>query len=203
MKLIVVLVSALLLMLGSLAFKGDVLAQHDHLTTKSANSPSHSCPCPSNKQHSHTHTQQHDLKACKYCGMDREKYSFSKMQIEYEDGSISALCSLHCAAIDLSVNIGKSVKSISVGDYNTKKLTNAERAFWVVGGSIPGVMTKRAKWAFANELDAKEFIKANGGKIVTFEEALKSAYEDMYEDTKMIRQKRQKMKMSVPTEHKH
>lgn len=145
---------------------------------------------------------QKNLKHCIYCGMDRDKFAHSRMLIEYEDGSVSGLCSLHCSAIDLSVNIGKSVKAISVGDYNTKKLTDAERAFWVVGGSIQGVMTKRAKWAFENEADARAFVNAHGGKIVTFEDALKSAYEDMYEDTKMIREKRKKMRMSKPAEQK-
>jgi len=60
-------------------------------------------------------------------------------------------------------------------------------------------MTKRAKWAFEKKEDAGAFIKDNGGKIAAFDEAIKAAYEDMYEDTKMIREKR-KMKMQG---HKH
>ena len=47
--------------------------------------------------------------------------------------------------------------------------------------------------------DAERFIKENGGKLITFEEALKTTYEDMYQDTQMIRKKR-KLKMM---EHKH
>lgn len=35
-----------------------------------------------------------------------------------------------------------------VGDYNTKRLIDAEKAVWVIGGGKQGVMTKRAKWAF-------------------------------------------------------
>jgi len=34
-----------------------------------------------------------------------------------------------------------------VGDFGTKKLIDAEKALWVLGGSKPGVMTKRGKWA--------------------------------------------------------
>ncbi len=41
------------------------------------------------------------------------------------------------------------------------------------------------------------FIKENGGELITFEEAIKAAYEYMYQDTKMIRKKRKIMK------HKH
>jgi nitrous oxide reductase accessory protein NosL len=85
-----------------------------------------------------------------------------------------------------------------VGDYNIKKLIDAEKAFWIIGGSKMGVMTKRAKWAFENKEDAEKFLKENGGKISTFDEAMKAAYEDMYADTKMIREKRKMRKM----EHK-
>lgn len=145
---------------------------------------------------------QEDTKAhssCKYCGMNREMFSHSRMLIEYEDGTSVGTCSIHCAAVELSLSMDKSVKAIKVGDYNTKKLIDAEKAFWVIGGSKPGVMTKTAKWAFEKKEDAEAFIKDNGGKIAAFDEAMKAAYEDMYEDTKMIREKR-KMKTQ---EHKH
>jgi nitrous oxide reductase accessory protein NosL len=90
-----------------------------------------------------------------------------------------------------------------VGDFKTKKLIDAEKAFWVIGGSKPGVMTKRAKWAFESKADADAFIKENGGKPASFDEAIKASYEDMYADTKMIRDKRKMMKMKAPAEHKH
>jgi len=51
-----------------------------------------------------------------------------------------------------------------------------------------GVMSKRAKWAFATKEGAEEFIKAEGGTQIGFEQAVKAAFEDMYEDTKMIRE---------------
>jgi hypothetical protein len=33
-------------------------------------------------------------------------------------------------------------------------------------------------------------VKENGGAIVTFDDAMKAAYEDMYQDTRMIRERR-------------
>jgi len=134
-------------------------------------------------------------KSCKYCGMDRGKFAHSRMVIEFEDGSTVATCSLHCAAVDLANNIDKAPKSIKVADYNTKQLIDAEKAFWVIGGGKQGVMTKNAKWAFAGKDKAEEFIKQNGGKQAGFDEAVKGAYEDMYTDTKMIRDKRKQMRM--------
>jgi copper chaperone NosL len=133
--------------------------------------------------------------ACKYCGMDREKFSHSRILITYDDGSTVGTCSIHCAAIDLAVNIDKTPLTILVGDYWTKKLIPVEEAVWVLGGSKMGVMTKRAKWAFKNKEDALKYIAENGGKEASFEEIMKAAYEDMYEDTKMIRERKRERKM--------
>ncbi len=141
--------------------------------------------------------QEDDVKkhpACKYCGMDREKFAHSRFFVEFEDGSTQGTCSLHCAAVDFALNIDKTPKTFQVGDYGTKKLIDAEKAFWVIGGGKPGAMTKRAKWAFAAKEDADKFIAANGGSLATFEQVFKAAYEDMYADTKMI-QERRKMRM--------
>jgi copper chaperone NosL len=134
-------------------------------------------------------------KSCAHCGMNRGTFDFSRMLIEYNDGSAVPVCSLHCAAMDLANNIDKAPKSIKVADFKGKQLIDAEQAFWVVGGNKPGVMSKRGKWAFGTKDDAENFIKTNGGKRASFEEAIKMAYDDMYEDTKMIREKRKMMRM--------
>ena len=132
--------------------------------------------------------------ACQYCGMDRTKFAHSRALITYSDGTTVGTCSLHCAAIDLSLKIDKTPVSIEVADYNTKKLTDAETAHWVIGGSKMGVMTRRAKWAFAVQAGADEFVAAHGGSPGVFSAAVKSAFEDMYADLQMIREKRKKMR---------
>jgi copper chaperone NosL len=142
-------------------------------------------------------------KSCAYCGMDRGQFAQSRMLIIYSDGSEVALCSLHCAAVDFAVNLDKTPKTIQVADFGTKNLIDAEQAFWVIGGTKPGVMSKRAKWAFADKPNAEAFIKSNGGQLATFEGAMKAAYEDMYNDSKMIREKRKMMKMKMPMEKGH
>jgi len=141
--------------------------------------------------------------SCKYCGMDRQKFDFSRMLIEYEDGTSVGVCSLHCAAVELALNIDKTPKALKVADLGTKNLIDAEKASWVVGGSKAGVMTKRGKWAFEKKEDAEAFIRTNGGSLSSFDDAVKAAYTDMYEDTKMIREKRAKMKTMQKEEHKH
>ena len=141
-------------------------------------------------------------KSCAHCGMDREKFAHTRMIIEYDDGTTVATCSIHCTAVDLALNIDKTPKSIKVADAGSNALVDAEKATWVIGGNKPGVMTKRAKWAFAKKDDADKFIKENSGATATFDEAMKAAYEDMYQDTKMIREKRKMMKMKM-MEHPH
>jgi formylmethanofuran dehydrogenase subunit A len=103
--------------------------------------------------------------------MNRTSFAHSRTITEYEDGSIFGTCSINCAVIDLETNSGKGVKRLAVADYNTKKLIDAKSAFWVVGGSKSGVMTRNPKWAFAKEKDAEGFVKSFGGK--------KAAYDDV------------------------
>jgi copper chaperone NosL len=140
--------------------------------------------------------------SCKHCGVDREKFSHSRMLVEYEDSSSMGLCSLHCAAVELALNIDKMPKAIMVADYSTKALIDAEKAAWVVGGAKPGVMTRTPKWAFEKKADAEAFNTENGGELTSFDDAVKTAYADMYEDVKMIRDKRRMIKQKA-MEHLH
>ena len=143
---------------------------------------------------------QEDVKtapSCKYCGMDRIKFAHSRMVVTYDDGTKVGTCSLHCLAIDLSMNIDKTPMVIEVGDYKSKMLIDAEKAYWVIGGNKPGVMTKQAEWAFGNRVYAEKFIREHGGTLATFDEAMKAAYESMYADTKLIREKRKMKKQEV------
>jgi copper chaperone NosL len=132
--------------------------------------------------------------SCPYCGMDRAKFAHSRMLINYEDGSAVGTCSLHCAVIDQALKIDRIPAKVLVGDFGSKKLIDAEHAYWVMGGDKMGVMTTRAKWAFENLTDAQKYIQGHGGKLVTFEDAVKGAFEDMYQDIQMIRKKRQMKK---------
>jgi nitrous oxide reductase accessory protein NosL len=123
-------------------------------------------------------TDAKEMRLCKLCGMSREAFSYSRMLIEYDDGTKVGTCSIHCAVRDLDSNPGKKVKALLVGDYKTKELVDAEKAFWVIGGKKQGVMTIRAKWAFVRKTDADAFIKKNGGKLASFDDAMRAARED-------------------------
>jgi nitrous oxide reductase accessory protein NosL len=116
---------------------------------------------------------------CKQCGMDRTIFAHSRMLVTYADGSSSGTCSINCVVTDMKASVGKKVKSFQVGDYNTKKLTDAKTATWVIGGKKKGVMTTVAKWAFTDKKSAEAFVKANGGKLATFDDALKATEKEL------------------------
>jgi copper chaperone NosL len=118
---------------------------------------------------------------CKYCGMDREKFGYSRMLVRYEDGAAVPTCSIHCTGIDLALNPHKGVSSSLVGDYATRRLLDAEKAFWVLGGDKMGVMSIRGKWAFGDRRGAEQFIKEHGGAVASYEAVMKAVFEDMYE----------------------
>lgn len=117
------------------------------------------------------HADVHQHADCKQCGMDREKFSSSRMLITYADGTSAGTCSIACMVTELKGNKGKAVKSIQVGDYNTRALIDAEKAVWVIGGDLPGVMAPVATWAFAKKSAAEAFIKKHGGKIASYKDA--------------------------------
>jgi len=134
-------------------------------------------------------------RTCQYCGMDRRHYAHSRMLIVYEDGTASGACSIYCAAIDLAVHNEKTPVDILVADYDTHELVDAEKAHWVIGGNRPGVMTKRAKWAFRSKEAALAFVRTNGGVPASFDDVIKATYLDMFSDSKMIRAKRKLRQM--------
>ena len=118
--------------------------------------------------------------SCSLYGM-RLDNSQIRMLIEYDDGIKLDMCSMHCTAAEFATHREKTLKGLWVSDYNSNKLIDAKKAYWVIGGNKSGVMTKRAKWAFEKREEAEQFIKDNGGQISTLDEVMKTTFEDMYE----------------------
>jgi len=119
-----------------------------------------------------------EIRSCSYCGMDRKAFGYSRMMIVYNNGSHVGVCSLHCAVTEMIENKGIKVKSLQVADRNSHALIDAEKAFWVVGGSKRGVMTQNPKWAFATSESAQTFVKSYGGKMTSWDDALQAACDE-------------------------
>lgn len=140
---------------------------------------------------------------CRYCGMERAKFSHTRHLLVYEDDSVDGTCSLHCAAISLSLNMDRGPRAIYVGDAGSplaiKPLLLVDNAYYVLDPSKPGTMTKVSKFAYATRAAAEaaaatEAAARAGAKVLAFNAALTSAYLGMAEDTVMLRQRRGEMR---------
>jgi copper chaperone NosL len=119
-------------------------------------------------------------RGCIHCGMDRKAYGFSRMMVSYDDGTAAVgVCSLHCVVVELNANTARKVKNIDVADRDTRTLINAGKAYWVIGGNKPGVMSKTATWAYAEKKTAEKFLKEHGGSLASFKEALDVASQEI------------------------
>lgn len=121
------------------------------------------------------HADIRNHRGCAYCGMDRSQYSHSRMQITYADNNVVGVCSIRCFVIELKAQNRKKVRSVEVADFFTKKMINAEKAYWVVGGSLKGVMTNTPKWALSDKAAAEKFINKYGGTLSGYEKVLAMA----------------------------
>jgi len=122
-----------------------------------------------------THADVTSHKSCPHCGMDRGVHDTSRMLVTYEDGTSIGTCSMYCLTTELKKHAAKKVTSVQAADYNSKKLINAEGAYWVLGGDRPGVMSKTAAWAFGKHQEAEVFSRQHGGRLVRYKEALSQA----------------------------
>jgi len=127
---------------------------------------------------------------CPYCGMDRKMWSHTRHLIHYDDGTAEGTCSIRCVAVALALNLDRGPKKIWVGDAGAearvKPLIEADKAHYALVEGKPGTMTRRRKWAFSDKAKAA----AQGGKVVSFDEALQAAYCDLGSDSVMSRKRR-------------
>lgn len=152
---------------------------------------------------------------CPYCGMDRKQYHHSRMLVQYSDDLADGTCSLHCTAISLSLNVDREPKAIWVGDNaapsDIKPLVEVDKATFLIGSKIPGVMTANSKVAYGTEDAAKAAQAAQGGELAKFDQALLAAYTDMSKDVSRIRKNRAERRKRMmeqqgkpaAMEHKH
>lgn len=132
---------------------------------------------------------------CPYCGMDRTQFHHSRHLVQYTDNLVDGTCSIHCLAISLALNIDREPKALWAADFGAadalKPLLDVDKATYLVGSGLPGVMTGRGKKAFATPEAAKAAQAKHGGETGDFGHALQAAYADMARDTLAIRKRRE------------
>ncbi len=116
-----------------------------------------------------------DKRYCVKCGMDLVRYYKTSHTAEDENRKYQ-YCSLHC----LEEHLGEGIilKNPQVVDISSLKFISISKAYYVVGSSKRGTMSRVSKYAFSSEKEAKNFKALYGGKIMDFNGARKIAQED-------------------------
>jgi len=127
---------------------------------------------------------------CPKCGMSLPMFYKTNMSAKV-DGKVRQYCSIHCLVDDISS--GAKVSDIKVVDTNSLKFIDAKDAYFVVGSSKMGTMTKVSKYAFASKEDAKAFASKFGGDVMDFEHTLALAKKQFAKESVMISKKQAMM----------
>jgi nitrous oxide reductase accessory protein NosL len=132
---------------------------------------------------------------CPYCGMVRKMWSHTRHLVVYDDDTVDGTCSIHCAAISLSLNMDRGPKAIYAGDAGAegevKPLADTAQMTYVINPGKMGTMTRASKWAYADKTAAEAAAaEADGTQMVGFDDALRMAFTSMAEDTIAIRKRR-------------
>ena len=113
--------------------------------------------------------------SCSVCGMNLVKFYKTSHIANHEDKPVQ-YCSIHCLASHLES--GVEVENPKVVDVSSLKFIPVLQAYYVVGSSVHGTMSRVSKYAFTNLKDAQDFQAKNGGNIMDFQGALEKAKED-------------------------
>jgi len=126
--------------------------------------------------------------------MDRAQWHHSRHLVHYDDGLADGTCSIHCLAICLSLNIDRGPKAIYAADFGSaaevKPMVEVAAATYLIGSKLKATMSRTSKVAFADKEAAAAAQAEHGGKLGSFDEALKQTYLGMYADTMAIRKRR-------------
>lgn len=132
---------------------------------------------------------------CPYCGMDRRYNHRARMLIHYGNDAPDPLCSMHCGAISLALNLSLDPKAIYVANNavatDPRPLVEVGKATFLVGSDLPGVMTWNSKVAYGDADAASAAQKIHGGRIMDFQQTLKVAFSDLADDLERMRKGRE------------
>jgi len=112
---------------------------------------------------------------CSRCGMNLVKY-YKTSHLATHKGKKFQYCSIHCLEDHLGEGI--SLKNPKVVDLGSLKFISVAQAYYVVGSSKRGTMSKVSKYAFKDKKEAQKFQNLYGGKIMDFKSAREITQED-------------------------
>lgn len=117
-----------------------------------------------------------DKESCSICGMHLATFYKTNHVADTKNG-VKQYCSLHCVVKDNEFN-KTDLTNLKVVDTNSLKFIPVLKAFYVVGSSKKGTMSRVSKYAFSKKVDAEIFAKEFGGKVMKFYDAYDEATKD-------------------------
>ncbi|MCK7500040.1 MAG: nitrous oxide reductase accessory protein NosL [Comamonadaceae bacterium] len=100
------------------------------------------------------------------------------MLVQYSDDLTDGVCSIHCLAISLALNIDREPKNIWGTDYGSeadpRPLHPVDKLTYLIGADLKHAMTKRSKHSFASKEVLEQFKAKHGGTPGNFDEALQA-----------------------------
>jgi len=123
---------------------------------------------------------------CGVCGMTLPMF-YKTNHASDVDGKKHQFCSIHCLAE--TINSGKKVDHIQVVNNEDNKFIDAKDAWYVVGSSKAGTMSKISKYAFAHKEKAKLFAKEFGGDVMNFKSTMALVQKGLEKESMMIKKK--------------
>lgn len=108
---------------------------------------------------------------CSVCGMWIDQYDRTRHVAIRKDGKAEHYCSFACAAKAIRFHKGE-IKALKTADFPTKIMIDADKAYYLEGSNIPGVMSYISRIAFASQSEVQKFQELYGGNIVTLRQAL-------------------------------
>ena len=127
---------------------------------------------------------------CPKCGMTLPMF-YRTNHAAKVDGKMEQFCSIHCLVEEMKS--GKKVSDVQVVDNSTLKFIPVEKAWYVVGSSKPGTMSKVSKYAFGTKEAAEKFAKEYGGKVMRYADVLKMVEANFDKEAAMIAKKQAMM----------
>lgn len=110
------------------------------------------------------------VERCGQCGMDLSRFSRTRYEILWTDGTVTKTCGVQCGLTQQILHKNRFKSSVA-RDYITGRIFNAQTGFYVFGSKVvpdmaPGFI------AFQNRSDAEKFRNESGGKVLAPDEAL-------------------------------
>jgi len=127
---------------------------------------------------------------CKVCGMNLPMF-YKTNHASDVDGKKHQFCSIHCLVE--TMNSGKKIDQIQVVNNENLKFIDAKDAWYVVGSSKAGTMSKISKYAFAHKEKAQEFSKKFGGDVMNFDSTMALVQKGLKKESLMIQKKQEMM----------